>query len=311
MAGNQESDGHELAELIRLQEQQRTILLRLERNELQFQESVLEVETLVGKLTDHQAAIRRRAIVAEKSLSSGILDDVQEFLATHQMTMVETLEKLANSDRSIARFGDGELRAIFNPWFRFSFQTNSAPLAGDLREALTTLTDSLMVALPLAGRDVFWASLYPQVWAQLSPLLNTSYRYANAQISRPIAFEHLGEAAVELWREVWRDRKVGIITGSSSRFDVLPELFDSAASVERIDSVDSNAYQDIPRLLGLQALDDVDLFVLSLGPAGTVLAKMLDSAGYRALDVGHLSASYLRVFHNGAHPESMPVTGRR
>lgn len=266
---------------------------------------------LVDKLVEHQQALRRSSVVSEKGLLASVLDEVQMFLSEHQMAMRETLENLAVSNQSIARFGDGELRAIFNPWFRFAFQSNSAAMSTGLREVLTYPPSNVLVALPLAGRDDFWAGLYPQVWAQLKPLLSLSYRYANAQISRPIAFDHLGEDAVELWREIWRGQKVAIITGRASRFEVIPELFDSAASVVRIDSLDTDAFSDLDRLTDPRVLGDADMYVISLGPAGTVLARQLDSRGYRALDVGHLSASYLQVFNGGRPPERLPVTSKK
>lgn len=263
----------------------------------------------IRSVADRQhASLRRTLAVSEKALLAEVLDEIQYHLADHQMSMVETLEMLASSGDSIARFGDGELRAIFNPWFRFSFQSNSASLQHDLRSVLDRRSDGLRVALPLAGRDRFWAGLYPSVWAQLKMRLNPGYKYANAQISRPIAFEHLGAYAVDLWREVWRGKSVAIVTGKHSRFDVLPELFDSAKRIGRIDSMDTGAYADVERLCSGETLEDYEIFVISLGPAGTVLADRIHQAGRRALDVGHLSSSYLRVFQDGAHPESLPVT---
>lgn len=270
---------------------------------------IAKIEYDVQQIVEIQKGVRQRLSIINISQSSSVLDEVQEYLGTHQLTMLETLERLSTSDLSISRFGDGELRAILSPWFRFSFQQNSAAMSESLRHTLTNKNKNLMIALPLPGRDGFWSGLYPQVWAQLKPMIDDLTMYANAQISRPIAFEHLGHDAVELWRNVWRGKSVSIITGSTSRFDILPELFDSAISVSRIDSLDTDAFSDLPRLLNPSVLGEADIFVISLGPAGTVLAQRLAAMGRRALDVGHLSASYLRVFRGGEHPESLPLTG--
>lgn len=303
-----ETESDQVARLVAVHRNLSTLIQKSERAIENLDLLKEHISSIESSIESQHASLRRTLAVTEKGLLADVLDEIQEYLAHHQMSMTETLELLASSNDSIARFGDGELRAIFNPWFRFSFQNNSVSLSNDLSTTLENHSDGMRVALPLAGRDRFWAGLYPLVWAQLRSRLSHSYRYANAQISRPIAFEHLGQYAVELWREVWRGKTVGIITGANSRFDVLPDLFDSAKRIGRIDSLDSGAYSDLERLSSEEIMSDYDVFVISLGPAGTVLADRIHRTGRRALDVGHLSSSYLRVFKDGVHPESLPVS---
>lgn len=49
----------------------------------------------------------------------------------------------------------------------------------------------------------------------------------------------------------------------------------------------------------------VDLFLIALGPTGTVLAARLHHRGFRALDIGHLNNSYDTVFLNQMRPEQI------
>lgn len=50
---------------------------------------------------------------------------------------------------------------------------------------------------------------------------------------------------------------------------------------------------------------EVDMFLIALGPTGTVLASRLFHKNLRALDIGHLNNSYDTVFLNSVRPESL------
>jgi hypothetical protein len=90
---------------------------------------------------------------------------------------------------------------------------------------------------------------------------------------------------------------------------MLPQLFDGVASFERLDSLPVDAFSDLPRLLNVipKKTSPDTLVLISLGPAGTVLASELCRVGIRALDIGHISDSYQTVFEGKAWPESKPV----
>ncbi|WP_413772750.1 GT-D fold domain-containing glycosyltransferase [Acinetobacter sp. ANC 4169] len=50
---------------------------------------------------------------------------------------------------------------------------------------------------------------------------------------------------------------------------------------------------------------NVDMFLIALGPTGTVLSARLHQYGLRGLDVGHLNNSYDTVFLNKVRPEQI------
>ncbi len=265
----------------------------------------IEAELERVRLALRQA--RMASEITQHVTTAPILSRVTDFLERQQLSLQSTLEYLVESECSFARFGDGEIRAMLSPWFRFSFQANSADLMLELRSVLQSASSELLVGLPQAERDSFWSGLYAQVWGELEPMLSPVVCYGNTQVSRPIAFELLGDVAVDLWRRVWAGKDVRIITGQGSRFDILPELFDSARAVDRFDSLATNAYVDSARVLRDGASDSPDLVLLSLGPTGTTLARSFHGRGVRALDVGHLSASFLNVFSGGKKPEQLPT----
>lgn len=235
------------------------------------------------------------------------LDAVWNFLSENQLGLEATLERLAKTDDSLARFGDGEFQLMLSPWRNLAFQKNSFELIAALESTVASSFDSLMIGLPQFMRNPIYLKVWPKIWGRLSTLLDHTRTYANAHVSRPLAFKFLGDTAVELWREVWRGKSLTIITGKGSRFEVVSELFETSTSIDRIDSTPVNAFADIDRIMGLVGERDSDIFIVSMGPAGTVLSHQIAATGRRALDIGHLSAAYLNVMQGEVLPERTPL----
>jgi hypothetical protein len=106
---------------------------------------------------------------------------------------------------------------------------------------------------------------------------------------------------------VWAGKKVRVITGKGSRFELIPALFDNVAAVEFTYSTASNGFEDLNRLKDDLASTNDELYLIALGPAGTVLAAELARAGKWAIDLGHISDSYENVFKGAVRPELKPV----
>lgn len=69
-------------------------------------------------------------------------------------------------------------------------------------------------------------------------------------------------------------------------------------------SAPKNAYEQLEAVRESALQDDSDLTLISLGPAGSVLAYWLAKAGKQAIDIGHISDSYQNVFKGGSWPET-------
>ena len=68
-----------------------------------------------------------------------------------------------------------------------------------------------------------------------------------------------------------------------------------------------NAYDDIGQLTEQCLMkENIDLFLIALGPAGTVLSARLTDKEKIAYDIGHLTNSYDTVFSGAAVPEQLP-----
>ncbi|KAD4007151.1 DUF1792 domain-containing protein [Arthrobacter yangruifuii] len=244
------------------------------------------------------------------------LIEVDRIIQSRQMTMMETVAAVAEG-KSLGRWGDGEIKIMLQPEFDVTFQKYTPTLADDLRKLLLTYDDSsssFLQAMPTVYTTRLWMGIWAETWHELKPLLESSKaQWGNTHVSRPIFFQRHGLAAVAAWRSVWQDKDVCIITGRGSRFDPIPELFDNVASIERIDSEPTDAYFTLEALkdrIGKRS-DNNQVYLIALGPTGTVLAGHLasEAGGARhAIDIGHLVSSYRNVFKNGAQPEQLPVS---
>lgn len=267
-----------------------------------------EMNSKIEKLDSSVASLRGSVEIIQSASNNEVMSEAFNFAHNHVQTPIETLRMLASTDNSITRFGDGELRMVLDPLFHLGFQKQTPELTFELENILRNPVDGLMVALPQYARGPVWQKFWTEYWYPLAPMLSKETIYANAHVSRYLVFQQYGEEATELWRSVWQDKEVVVVTGKGSRFDLTPKLFDSVSSIRRVDSLPKQAYSDVPRILENPEVLNAELVLLSLGPAATVLAKELHLRGVRSLDIGHLTASYNHIMEGGAFPEQMPFS---
>lgn len=234
-----------------------------------------------------------------------ISQNIKSDLFNKQQDMLDTMDYIYNNRASLARFGDGELSLVADMNSSFSFQKNSLKLNLSLIEVLSQPSKNLLVCLPISRlQDQFWRSFWYKNWPLISRYC-TLELYGTAQISRPVFFYAYGQEGVHLWKRLWKGKRVCYIYGEGSRFNKLHSLFDCIQGSIEILGKSSNAYEDIDSLKdeAYSVRDDVDIYLIALGPAGTVLASMLAKLGLWALDIGHLSNSYDTVFFGEKQPE--------
>lgn len=244
------------------------------------------------------------------STTAAVLDDVQAFAARRQLSFSETMNRLTQDGVSFARFGDGEFRLMLRSEYKLRFQSNSPTLQQGLRNALEAPpSPTLLKGFPHVYRDVHWSGVWSEMWRQVSALLPEDEVFGNSHVTRPIFFELLGDAGVQMWRDVWHNSSLTVVTGRNSRFELLDTLFDNVESVQFVYSTPTQAWDDVPRLLReLESASSADLYLVSLGPAGTVLTALMAERGMRTIDIGHISDSYLSAFQGGAWPETKDIT---
>lgn len=277
--------------------------------------ATLPADELRKLLQDMRWELRQQREILETmrlTETAPVLDEVQAFAAEQQLGFAETIEALIERPLSFARFGDGEFRLMLRAEYNLRFQPNSPQLQVALREALSAPPQHhLLKGFPHVYRDLHWSGVWGEIWRQVKPLLGATELYGNSHVTRPIFFQVLGHRGVELWRQVWEGKRITVITGEGSRFELLDELFDNITDARQVASKPVGAWDDVPRLVEVMttapASERPDLCLIALGPAGTVLAHQLAHNGLRAIDVGHISDSFETAFKGGAWPEKKNV----
>ncbi|MGW9005143.1 GT-D fold domain-containing glycosyltransferase [Brevibacterium casei] len=224
------------------------------------------------------------------------------------LTFSETLDVIADPDISMARFGDSELKML-NSSFSIGFQPFSIKLQAALREVAAARDESLLLTLPPVFENAQWAKLWHQHFDYVKASFLSAPVFGDTAVSRPPCFNELKDEAVVKWKEVWDDKTVALVTGKNSRFEYYHDFFGNASTFETINAPAVDAFSHIDAIeASILSKQRYDLYLLSLGPTATILAHRLHSKGLKALDVGHLSASYAYYKGEGDYPEKIPMT---
>lgn len=201
----------------------------------------------------------------------------------------------ALAGKSLARFGDGELKIIIGGGC--VFQKPDEIMTRELRQILLDAgkDERLLVCIP----RLWHGSPVPPRWERfLLPEFTrymTGHPYGSAFVSRLNYWPAGTEPGY--WKDIaalWRGLDIVLVRGSdkSLRKRDAPE----AASVEEILAPASNAYEWVPRL-EFALKNETRRVLLSLGPAATALAARLARRGVQAVDMGSMGGFWRAIKH--------------
>ncbi|MGV3338160.1 GT-D fold domain-containing glycosyltransferase [Latilactobacillus curvatus] len=220
------------------------------------------------------------------------------------LSPLETVNLLINENKSISRFGDGEMNIMVNKK-SIGFQEYSKELAEELKEA-SHGTDKRLVAIPHGFCDtkidklsvkVFWWSYVVRNFKRINEIFKENL-YADASFSRTVTElknkEYIAENLKKV-RRVWENKDVVIIEGEKTRFGVGNDLFRNTKSVSRVIAPAKNAYSridDLEKSIEIKKFKNDILVLLAIGPTASVLAMRLEKKGIQAIDIGHFDLQY-------------------
>lgn len=215
----------------------------------------------------------------------------------------ETLDYVLEHKASVARFGDGEMDIIAGN--SIPYQKYEVPLAEQLKTIMMTQSNEKLV---VCLSDVFerreryndyasdfWEN-HLERYHELYRTLCTAKWYGSTFISRPymdlVDKTPCGNYFQKI-KNLWKNRDVLIAEGKNSRSGVGNDLFDHAASVQRIICPSKNAYNQLEQIQE-EILKHISgkLVLLMLGPTAKVLAYRIADMGYQAIDLGHIDSEY-------------------
>lgn len=266
---------------------------------------------LTNKLLSSVTSIEKTLKTLQIAAAAPHLEKVRRFTAEKQLSFEDTMKYIAENQMSFARFGDGELKMMFRVGYHLRFQKNSAAIRMALRNTFKIAQNKdskLLLGFPNPYGDAHWSGVWIDIWDDAEPVFCELETVGNAHVSRPIFFEMFGQEGITAWTKLWDQKNVTVVTGKGSRFNLVPALFGNMKSLDFCYSTPTDAFDDLDRVLHELEGRNSDLILISLGPAGTVLAALLAERGFWALDVGHISDSYQTVFEGAAWPEKKRLT---
>lgn len=245
-----------------------------------------------------------------------LLEDMKEN-PLNILSIEETINKIKNEKKSIARFGDGELFLITGDK-GIGYQNKNEKLAKKLEEVLKSKQDFCLIGIPDVlnkfenlneESESFWIKnmeKYRGTWLQY---LNKDMTYATANVTRLyIRYKDRSKARkhFEMLREIWEDRDVIICEGEKTRMGVGNDLLDNCKSIKRIICPSENAFDKYDEIISeLKKQPKDSLILIALGPTATVLAYEMSKEGYQALDLGHLDIEYEWCIRNATKREKI------
>lgn len=215
----------------------------------------------------------------------------------------ETIDELLRTEKSMVRFGDGEIVMIKG--VDLMLQKASPEIGEGLAGILAYPYDDLIVTIPdifdtLADHHAasrrFWRDHLLFCRRTYEKYCNPDRIYYSTFVSRCYYFAQ-DRSRCDGWfakiRKIWENRDIVIVEGAKTHNGVGNDLFDSAAGIERIICPPKDAYGALPAILAECLHYGRDrLFLLSVGVAAKFLALQLFQKGYRALDIGNLDMEY-------------------
>lgn len=163
-------------------------------------------------------------------------------------TIDETLNELLATNKSMARFGDGEIKWIFKDC-NDSFQDNSNELSKELIRVFNSKNPNLMITLYVSLRTTdglekrtkkYALNFWSRYFKPFSKYINYEKDYYNTQVTRPY-MDYIDKSHDKFdkyfrnLKRLWNDKKVLIVEGDESNLGLGNDLFDNALSISRIE----------------------------------------------------------------------------
>lgn len=212
------------------------------------------------------------------------------------LNLYDSLYSLINSNKSVARFGDGEFKIIMGEGI--NFQKYDKNLAERLEEVLSNKLDNLFVGLPdVFGycKNNYFRRVMVSCRDYLYKFINFEKTYIDAMLTRQNEFA-TKEQGLDYYnniKKIWQDKDLVIVEGAGSRLGIGNDLFANAKSIKRVICPIKDAFDRYDEILDeCKTCEKDKLFIIALGPTATVLAYDLAKNGYRAIDAGHIDTMY-------------------
>ncbi|MDE6908592.1 MAG: GT-D fold domain-containing protein [Lachnospiraceae bacterium] len=223
-------------------------------------------------------------------------------------TVEETIKELVCTEKSMVRFGDGEIMVIAGKSLKL--QRVNPAITDGLKRILSYEYENMIVTIPEIFGDMslyrkesrqFWKEhllIYRKIYNSCCNESKTYYSTSFSRFYYALEDKSVCRSWTKQMREIWKDRDVVVVEGERTHNGVGNNLLDLARSVERIIGPASNAYERFEEILDCCRNYPKDrLFLVSLGVAAKFIVEKLFLEGYRVLDIGNLDVEYEWYLH--------------
>ena len=217
----------------------------------------------------------------------------------------EALNEIIKKNRSISRFGDGELRLIFGKGI--PFQTVNKLLIKKLKKVLKSNKKGLLIGINIPYNNSYlsifndktknyYINFVEKYKLKLFSLIDINKNYYSSYMTRfymDIKDKSKISYYIKKFKQIWDKKDIVIIEGEKSRLGLGNDLFKNSKSIKRILCPVTNAFNVYGKIINqIKKIDKSKLILLALGPTSTVLAYDLYILGYQVIDVGHIDIEY-------------------
>jgi len=229
---------------------------------------------------------------------------LKRFMKLNILNNDESIDIMINSNKSLARYGDGEMSIILGGYI--NFQQYNEELSHRLKEILVNNhNENMIIGIPTAIIDTsdyndkakqFWKQNMDTGRMHWKRLCNPKNIYCNASMTRLFRdYEDKSNSIrwFEKFKLIWNKKDVLLVEGEESKLGFNNDLFNNVKSIQRIIAPSQNAYDKYSEILNsIKNNCKNKLVLISLGPTATILAYDLCNEGIRALDIGHIQLEY-------------------
>jgi hypothetical protein len=219
--------------------------------------------------------------------------------APHVLSEEETIEYVIEHRCSIARLGDGEMKALLlEPDEDKTIARKSTPLnefivAGLRRVAKEGTTENCLVCINAIPQSIhhsrylrYYYLCYFNEPEYFFESLNYHCSYGDAYAFQLLAKSPRGHIRT---KEIWRDRDA-VFVGNDVNFDLDSPAFDNVRSKALIQVPVLHACLEYERIKSeILSYPKESIFILAVGPTATLLVHELSKTGRQLIDLGRMT----------------------
>ena len=217
-----------------------------------------------------------------------------------------TLDEIIINNRSISRFGDGELNLLIGNGN--IFQQYKKNLCKKMKLILKSNEVGLLIGINIPYKNnqldrykdivkKYYINFINNNKFKIYRLLNKNKQYYSSEITRfYIDFKDKTDVPnyIKKFKKIWDKRDIIIIEGEKSRLGIGNYLFNNCKSIKRILCPSKNAFNVYNKIINkvVNEVDKNNLILIALGPTATVLSFDLYKLGFQVIDIGHIDIEY-------------------